>query len=147
MRTTTKTVTELIESNESPLPLRVIPNNMGINLCSVEALTWTRQEDGQLVSLTIHFIPADTVVRSNGAVVGAAGTAEVYRRARALSEFIGLSRIFDGLDSAVQETLKRHNEELWLRFDSLAGANYAALASPAARVAPAPLQDAPASQG
>ena len=58
MKTTTKTVTELIETKESPLPLEVIPNNMGINLCSVDALTWTRQEDGQLVSLTIHFVPA-----------------------------------------------------------------------------------------
>ena len=58
MKTTTKTVTELIETNESPLPLEVIPNNMGINLCSVDALTWTRQDDGQLVSLTIHFLPA-----------------------------------------------------------------------------------------
>lgn len=48
---------ELIESGESPLPLEVIPNQMGINLCSVEAITWTRQDDRQLVSLTIHFIP------------------------------------------------------------------------------------------
>lgn len=61
MKTTTKTVTELIETKESPLPLEVIPNNMGINLCSVDALTWTRQEDGQLVSLTIHFVPAPTL--------------------------------------------------------------------------------------
>lgn len=58
MKTTTKTVTELLETNESPLPLTVIPNNMGINLCSVEGVTWTRQDDGQLVSLTIHFLPA-----------------------------------------------------------------------------------------
>ena len=59
MKTTTKTVTEIIDTGiKSPLPLDVIPNNMGINLCSVEALTWTRQDDGQLVSLTIHFIPA-----------------------------------------------------------------------------------------
>jgi len=58
MKTTTKTVTELIATEESPLPLEVIPNNMGINLCSVDALTWTRQDDGQLVSLTIHFLPA-----------------------------------------------------------------------------------------
>ena len=63
MKTTTKTVTELIETRESPLPLEVIPNNMGINLCSVDALTWTRQEDGQLVSLTIHFVPAPNTER------------------------------------------------------------------------------------
>lgn len=58
MQTVTRTVDDLIESDESPLPLTVITNNMGINLCSVEALTWTRQDDGQLVNLTIHFIPA-----------------------------------------------------------------------------------------
>jgi 3-deoxy-D-arabino-heptulosonate 7-phosphate (DAHP) synthase len=44
MKTTTKTAMELIETKESPLPLEVIPNNMGINLCSVDALTRTRQE-------------------------------------------------------------------------------------------------------
>jgi hypothetical protein len=41
-----------------PLGLDVIPNNMGINLCSVEGMSWTKQDDGQLVSLTIHFEPA-----------------------------------------------------------------------------------------
>jgi len=54
----TKKVSDLVSSKESPLPLEVIPNNMGINLCSVEALTWSKQDDGQIVSLTIHFIPA-----------------------------------------------------------------------------------------
>lgn len=40
-----------------PLPLSVIPNQMGINLCSVESIQWTKQEDGQLVNLTINFTP------------------------------------------------------------------------------------------
>ncbi|MCL2381859.1 MAG: hypothetical protein FWC64_09765 [Treponema sp.] len=40
-----------------PLDPSVIPNHMGINLCSVEGMSWTRQNDGQLISLTIHFIP------------------------------------------------------------------------------------------
>lgn len=40
-----------------PLPLSVIPNHMGINLCSVESVAWTKQDDGQLVSLTINFNP------------------------------------------------------------------------------------------
>jgi len=65
MKTITKTVDELIESDESPLPLSVITNYMGINLCSVEALTWTRRPDGQLVNLTIHFIPYDGEVSRN----------------------------------------------------------------------------------
>ena len=53
-------VTDLIGENEKcPLPLEIIPNNMGINLCSVEAVGWQKQDDGQLVSLTIYFIPED----------------------------------------------------------------------------------------
>ena len=64
MKTVTKTVKELVDNivatgeDDAPLPLAVIPNHMGINLVAVEALTWTRQDDGQLVSLTIHFIPS-----------------------------------------------------------------------------------------
>ena len=42
---------------DCPLPLSVIPNNMGINLCSVESVAWVKQDDGQLVSLTINFNP------------------------------------------------------------------------------------------
>jgi len=57
MKTTTKTIAELIETEDSPLPLDIFPNKMGINLCSVEALTWTRLDDGQLASLTVHFLP------------------------------------------------------------------------------------------
>ena len=57
MKTITKTVDELLESKDSPLPLEAIPNTMGINLCSVESLTWTRQADGQLVNLMINFLP------------------------------------------------------------------------------------------
>jgi hypothetical protein len=72
MKTVFRTTQELIDGEEdrktpagqptekgSPLPLPVIPNHMGINLCSVEGLSWTRQADGQLVSLTIHFVPAE----------------------------------------------------------------------------------------
>lgn len=40
-----------------PLNPSAIPNLMGINLCNVEGMSWTRQDDGQLVSLTIHFLP------------------------------------------------------------------------------------------
>jgi hypothetical protein len=40
-----------------PIPLSVIPNQMGINLCSVESVAWVKQEDDQLVSLTIKFNP------------------------------------------------------------------------------------------
>ena len=52
-------VSEIIENPSiCPLPLEIIPNNMGINLVSVEAISWWEQENGQLKDLTIHFIPA-----------------------------------------------------------------------------------------
>lgn len=53
-----RTVEEIIDNPEMcPLPLSVIPNYMGINLCSVEKISWIRQDDGQLINLMIHFIP------------------------------------------------------------------------------------------
>ena len=58
MKTTLKTVQEIIDNKEyCPLPLEIIPNNLGINLVSVDSITWTKQKDGQLVNLTINFIP------------------------------------------------------------------------------------------
>ena len=60
MKTTFKKVSEIIENNiDCPLPLEVIPNYMGINLCSVEAISWQKQNDGQLTNLTIHFLPEE----------------------------------------------------------------------------------------
>lgn len=48
------------ESTEEycPIPLSVIPNQMGINLCSVHSISWAKQDDGQLINLTINFIPS-----------------------------------------------------------------------------------------
>lgn len=57
MKTIVRKVADLVDSAESPLPVDVIPNCMGINLCSVDTLEWSEQDDGQLISLTIHFIP------------------------------------------------------------------------------------------
>jgi hypothetical protein len=60
METYFKKVKDLIESEEKcPLPLEVIPNHMGINLCSVDAISWQKQNDGQLTNLTIHFLPEE----------------------------------------------------------------------------------------
>jgi hypothetical protein len=50
-------VEDVINGKQCPLPLEVIPNNMGINLVSVDSISWTEQEDGQLVTLQINFIP------------------------------------------------------------------------------------------
>jgi len=52
------TVEDILKNPEKcPLPLTIIPNNMGINLCSVDGVSWQKQDDGQLTSLTIYFIP------------------------------------------------------------------------------------------
>jgi hypothetical protein len=46
-------------SSKSPLPLEAIPNMMGINLCNVDRIEYTKRSDGQLTDLTIYFIPDD----------------------------------------------------------------------------------------
>lgn len=57
--TTTRTVEEILKDGGCPLPVDVIPDRMGINLCSVKSLTWTKQPDGQLTELVINFIPGE----------------------------------------------------------------------------------------
>ncbi|MCP5006627.1 MAG: hypothetical protein GY941_22200 [Planctomycetes bacterium] len=57
-----ETLYSTVEQNNSdglmwPLDAEVIPNNMGINLCSVEGMEWGRREDGQLTYVTIKFRP------------------------------------------------------------------------------------------
>lgn len=54
----TKKVSDLINKIEDcPIPLEFIPNNMGINLVSVDSISWLRQKDNQLISVVIDFIP------------------------------------------------------------------------------------------
>ncbi|MDA1378708.1 hypothetical protein PCI56_01110 [Plesiomonas shigelloides subsp. oncorhynchi] len=53
-----ETVESIINGANCPLPLDVIPNHMGINLCNVESIEWVEQDDGQLVELKINFIPS-----------------------------------------------------------------------------------------
>ena len=58
MKRFTKKIKDIIKNNEKvPIPLSVIPNNMGINLVSVEEISWEELDDGQLKTLTIRFIP------------------------------------------------------------------------------------------
>lgn len=58
MKKHVKKVEDLIKNNEKcPLPLEVIPNYMGINLCSVQSIEWDEFDDGQIDRLTIVFIP------------------------------------------------------------------------------------------
>ena len=60
MKTYFKRIKDLVDDDtECPLSISVIPNYMGINLCSVDAISWQKQDDGQLTNLTIHFIPND----------------------------------------------------------------------------------------
>lgn len=55
---------DALDFGECPFPVSVIPNQMGINLCSVESIQWVEQEDGQLVNLTINFIPEPAEITS-----------------------------------------------------------------------------------
>ena len=52
-----KNIEEIIKTKECPFPIDVIPNNMGINLCAVESISYSKIND-ELVDLTIHFIPS-----------------------------------------------------------------------------------------
>lgn len=51
--------TKQIVNNEikCPISIDVVPNYMGINLCSVEGVGWHRRPDNQLTDLTILFNP------------------------------------------------------------------------------------------
>lgn len=61
MKTQFHTMKEIVEQRlKTPLSVDVIPNHMGINLSAVEGMSWTKQSDGQLVSLTIHFKPDES---------------------------------------------------------------------------------------
>lgn len=50
-----KSIDELIDSGDKFISS--IPNQLGINLCSVEGIEYDEQEDGQLKSLKIIFNP------------------------------------------------------------------------------------------
>ena len=56
MEKTFKTIDELIKEENSFIS--AIPNNLGINLCSVEGIEYERRKDGQLQSLKIFFNPS-----------------------------------------------------------------------------------------
>lgn len=58
MKNITKTISIFdIDTEDCPIPLDTIPNLMGINLVSVESISWTEQPDGQLVDFSIKFLP------------------------------------------------------------------------------------------
>ncbi len=50
-----KKVDEIINGSKCPLPLEVIPNHMGINLLSVESISWAECNDRQISYLSINF--------------------------------------------------------------------------------------------
>ena len=58
METKKVTIEEVVKNNAyCPIPVDVFPNLMGINLVSVDSVEYTKQTDGQLVSMTVYFIP------------------------------------------------------------------------------------------
>ena len=64
MKTTFKSISEIIDQNiDCPIPIKIIPDIMGINLVAVDSICWQRQDDGQLVSLTIYFLPESSKIK------------------------------------------------------------------------------------
>jgi hypothetical protein len=58
METKKVTIEDVVKNNAyCPIPVDVFPNLMGINLVSVDSVEYTKQTDGQLVSMTVNFIP------------------------------------------------------------------------------------------
>jgi len=58
MNTKKVTIEEVVKNNAyCPIPVDVFPNYMGINLVSVDSVEWVEQEDTQIVTLTVNFIP------------------------------------------------------------------------------------------
>lgn len=55
MEKTFKSIDELIKEENSFISS--IPNNLGINLCSVNGIEYEQRKDGQLESLKILFLP------------------------------------------------------------------------------------------
>jgi hypothetical protein len=53
-----KLTTENCGDKDWAIDLSVFPNYQGINLCSIDGITTTRLDDGQLVSMTIHYNPS-----------------------------------------------------------------------------------------
>lgn len=52
------TVNEILKNkSKCPFPINVIPNQMGINLNSIDNVKWVTQNDGQLCSVVINFLP------------------------------------------------------------------------------------------
>ena len=54
---TDKKLTKIKNDNIGKSLLSFIPNELGINLCSVEDINIIRQNNGELKSITIRFIP------------------------------------------------------------------------------------------
>lgn len=60
-------ISDIIDNNAyCPLDINIIPNTMGINLCSVDSIEWVKRKDGQLVSLNINFIPCEDAEHNEG---------------------------------------------------------------------------------
>lgn len=49
-----RSIEEIINGAYCPIPIEVIPNNMGINLASVSTISWI-EDEGQLLRVTIDF--------------------------------------------------------------------------------------------
>ena len=117
MKTVTVTVDDIIAGKvKSPLPLEIIPNYMGINLASVESLTWTK-EGNQMVNLAINFIPDNNFISDEDeprATEARSVKAQVMERDLGLLEKIrtvdGASFVFQPIGE-VKKALQKYVEQ------------------------------------
>lgn len=58
MKTEFKKLTnDNLNDKDWAIDLSVFPNYQGINLCSIDGITTMKLDDGQLVSMTVHYKP------------------------------------------------------------------------------------------
>lgn len=62
---TNKKLREIKKDNIGKILLSFVPNELGINLCSVDDIDIVRQENGELKSITIRFIPDNPELSKN----------------------------------------------------------------------------------
>ena len=57
----TKRLNNLLKDETAKRIVEFIPNELGINLCSVKDIKVSRQKDGQITDIHIEFIPKSDV--------------------------------------------------------------------------------------
>lgn len=98
-----------------PINISNIPNCMGINLCSVHSVEWSRLQDGQLVDIVVKFIPWESetgvvesaVVKDNTLLKESKLSGEILNESSRMT-----SEQLDRFYTLLKERLAENDEEL-----------------------------------